>query len=213
MVTSRYPGVWKPPSAPHRWPSLEHPHRDASGVLKLNRLSRTAFTGMSSDPVNKNIRTSVLHTMITAARLDSLVETALIPEYTRGGRRAGNPAYQMVQEAIACARQRADRAAQPPTRCAGGCGARLSRPDRQPRARADVLSTCWPPPTTQPRAVRPQGPRPPAHQDLDQRASQPRPEHGGRQLHESLSYAATRPRLAPGPREIRLGSITCSDSW
>jgi group II intron reverse transcriptase/maturase len=44
-------------------------------------------------------------------RLDSFVETVLIPEYTRGARRADNPAYRKVSGAIAYARKRGDRAA------------------------------------------------------------------------------------------------------
>jgi group II intron reverse transcriptase/maturase len=44
-------------------------------------------------------------------RLDEFVETVLIPEYTRGGRRARNPAYRRVTEGIARARGRGDRAA------------------------------------------------------------------------------------------------------
>jgi group II intron reverse transcriptase/maturase len=43
-------------------------------------------------------------------RLDSFVETVLIPEYTRGARRADNPAYRKVSGAIAYARKRGDRA-------------------------------------------------------------------------------------------------------
>ena len=43
-------------------------------------------------------------------RLDTFVETVLIPQYTRGGRRARNPAYRAVQSAIARARHRGDRA-------------------------------------------------------------------------------------------------------
>jgi group II intron reverse transcriptase/maturase len=42
-------------------------------------------------------------------RLDSFVETTLIPEYTRGARRADNPAYRKVSGAIAYARKRGDR--------------------------------------------------------------------------------------------------------
>jgi group II intron reverse transcriptase/maturase len=42
-------------------------------------------------------------------RLDMFVQTVLLPDYTRGGRRAHNPAYRRVQEAIARARQRGDR--------------------------------------------------------------------------------------------------------
>jgi group II intron reverse transcriptase/maturase len=44
-------------------------------------------------------------------RLDSFVEKVLIPQYTRGVRRAHNHAYQRVQYAIAQARKRGDRAA------------------------------------------------------------------------------------------------------
>jgi len=44
-------------------------------------------------------------------RLDKFVETALIPEYTRGAGRAVNPAYARVISAIKRARKRGDRAA------------------------------------------------------------------------------------------------------
>ena len=44
-------------------------------------------------------------------RLDTFVETVLIPEYTRGKRRAPNPAYTRKTGAIRRARERADRAA------------------------------------------------------------------------------------------------------
>jgi Type II intron maturase len=43
-------------------------------------------------------------------RLDSFVETVLIPEYTRGQRRARNPAYLQVTNALARARWHGDRA-------------------------------------------------------------------------------------------------------
>ena len=42
-------------------------------------------------------------------RLDTFVETVLIPEYTRGKRRARNPAYLEVAAALARARRRGDR--------------------------------------------------------------------------------------------------------
>jgi hypothetical protein len=42
-------------------------------------------------------------------KLDNFVETVLIPEYTRGGRRARNPAYLEVAAALARARRRGDR--------------------------------------------------------------------------------------------------------
>ncbi len=42
-------------------------------------------------------------------RLDTFVETVLIPEYTRGGPRAFNPEYKRVQQQIVRARRRGDR--------------------------------------------------------------------------------------------------------
>lgn len=57
--------------------------------------------GGCASPVLSNI---YLH------RLDAFVETVLIPEYTRGGRRARNPAYLEVANALARARRRGDRA-------------------------------------------------------------------------------------------------------
>jgi group II intron reverse transcriptase/maturase len=42
-------------------------------------------------------------------RLDRFVETVLIPEYSRGRRRARNPAYRKVEQEIARARRRGDR--------------------------------------------------------------------------------------------------------
>ena len=56
--------------------------------------------GGCASPVLSNI---YLH------RLDEFVETVLIPEYTRGGRRARNPAYLEVAAALARARRRGDR--------------------------------------------------------------------------------------------------------
>jgi len=44
-------------------------------------------------------------------RLDKFVETALIPQYTRGGRRAYNPAYRRITDRIGSARKRGDRTA------------------------------------------------------------------------------------------------------
>ncbi|AII10959.1 reverse transcriptase/maturase family protein [Rhodococcus opacus] len=43
-------------------------------------------------------------------KLDEFVETVLIPEYTRGARRARNPAYLELQNRLAKARRRGDRA-------------------------------------------------------------------------------------------------------
>jgi group II intron reverse transcriptase/maturase len=43
-------------------------------------------------------------------KLDEFVEMVLIPEYTRGGRRARNPAYLNLQNQLAKARRRGDRA-------------------------------------------------------------------------------------------------------
>jgi group II intron reverse transcriptase/maturase len=44
-------------------------------------------------------------------RLDTFVETVLIPEYTRGARRRNNPVYSKFRREIANARQRGDRSA------------------------------------------------------------------------------------------------------
>jgi group II intron reverse transcriptase/maturase len=57
--------------------------------------------GGCASPVLSNI---YLH------RLDTFVETVLIPEYTRGGRRARNPAYLKEAAALARARRAGDRA-------------------------------------------------------------------------------------------------------
>jgi group II intron reverse transcriptase/maturase len=57
--------------------------------------------GGCASPVLSNI---YLH------RLDRFVETVLMPEYTRGTRRARNPAYLEVANALARARRRGDRA-------------------------------------------------------------------------------------------------------
>jgi retron-type reverse transcriptase len=43
-------------------------------------------------------------------KLDVFVETALIPEYTRGKLRARNPTYRKVEQALAVSRRRGDRA-------------------------------------------------------------------------------------------------------
>jgi group II intron reverse transcriptase/maturase len=42
-------------------------------------------------------------------KLDAFVETVLIPQYTRGARRAASPAYRRIENAIARARKRGDR--------------------------------------------------------------------------------------------------------
>lgn len=57
--------------------------------------------GGNASPVLSNI---YLH------KLDSFVETVLIPEYTRGRLRARNPAYRKVEQAIVRAKRRGDRA-------------------------------------------------------------------------------------------------------
>ncbi len=42
-------------------------------------------------------------------RLDSFIETVLVPEYTRGERRKANPAYDRVKDVARRARSRGDR--------------------------------------------------------------------------------------------------------
>jgi len=44
-------------------------------------------------------------------KLDTFVETVLLPKYNRGKRRAKNPAYQTMENAIARAKRRGDRQA------------------------------------------------------------------------------------------------------
>jgi retron-type reverse transcriptase len=44
-------------------------------------------------------------------KLDTFVETVLLPKYNRGKRRAKNPAYQTIENAIARAKRRGDRQA------------------------------------------------------------------------------------------------------
>jgi group II intron reverse transcriptase/maturase len=66
----------------------------------FNSTPSGAPQGGCASPVLSNI---YLH------RLDEFVETVLIPEYTRGARRARNPAYLEVANALARARRRGDR--------------------------------------------------------------------------------------------------------
>jgi retron-type reverse transcriptase len=48
---------------------------------------------------------------ISLDKLDTFVQTVLLPKYTRGKRRAKNPAYQTIENAIARAKRRGDRQA------------------------------------------------------------------------------------------------------
>jgi retron-type reverse transcriptase len=68
---------------------------------KWNATFSGAPQGGVASPILSNI---YLH------RLDQFVETVLIPEYTRGQRRARNPAYLEVANELAKARRRGDRA-------------------------------------------------------------------------------------------------------
>ncbi|WP_432838805.1 hypothetical protein [Dactylosporangium sp. CA-092794] len=69
--------------------------------VQLNITQRCSLGGVAS-PVLSNIYLD---------RLDKFVETVLIPEYTRGARRARNTAYCEVENAVARARRRGDRSA------------------------------------------------------------------------------------------------------
>ncbi|MGV9649879.1 reverse transcriptase domain-containing protein [Streptomyces sp. NPDC003554] len=76
----------------------------AAGYLEDWRWGATlsgAPQGGVASPILSNI---YLH------KLDEFVETVLIPEYTRGDRRARNPAYLELQNLLAKARRRGDRA-------------------------------------------------------------------------------------------------------
>jgi hypothetical protein len=80
--------------------------RDAPGSLKPSITQRdielevAQCVGGVASPILSNI---YLH------RLDTFVETVLIPEYTRGKRRAFNPAYRRAQYRVRQARQHGDR--------------------------------------------------------------------------------------------------------
>ena len=76
-------------------PPLTRPNRAALRITQ-----RCSLGGVLS-PILSNI---YLH------RLDSFVETVLLPEYTRSARRRRNPAYNRVQGALARARTRGDHA-------------------------------------------------------------------------------------------------------
>ena len=69
-----------------RWTGFRHPQAPQGGV---------------ASPILSSI---YLH------KLDQFVETVLVPEYTRGDRRARNPAYLRLQTRLATARRRGDRA-------------------------------------------------------------------------------------------------------
>src|SRR5262245_60552339 len=70
-------------------------------------------TGLSTPhcPVyRKAVWLSPILSNIYLHKLDTFVETILIPEYTRGKNRARNPAYEKIQSAYTYARRRGKRA-------------------------------------------------------------------------------------------------------
>lgn len=107
----------------------------------FDRLDHRVMLGMLGEKIHDNRFLRLLHNMLRAGylqdwvwnatlsgapqggvvspilsniylhRLDTFVETVLVPEYTRGGRRVRNPAYRKVQSALARAQRRGDRAA------------------------------------------------------------------------------------------------------
>ncbi len=79
-------------------------------MLRAGYLEDWVWNATPSGAPQGGVVSSILSN-IYLDRLDKFVETTLVPECTRGGRRARNPAYCQVENAIARARRRGDRAA------------------------------------------------------------------------------------------------------
>jgi group II intron reverse transcriptase/maturase len=79
-----------------------------SGLLTAGYLEDWVWEATLSGVPQGGVASPVLSN-IYLHRLDVFVETVLIPEYTRGGRRARYPAYREVEHAIAPARRKGDR--------------------------------------------------------------------------------------------------------
>ncbi len=76
--------------------------------LRLNGLEDWKWGATLSGAPQGGVASPILSS-IYLHKLDQFVETVLIPEYTRGGRRARNPAYLDLQNQLAKARRRGDR--------------------------------------------------------------------------------------------------------
>ena len=84
--------------------------RLVEGMLKAGYLEDWRWHATLSGCPQGGVASPVISN-IYLDRLDTFVETQLLPEYNRGERRAPNPAYEQVTAAIRRARKRGDRAA------------------------------------------------------------------------------------------------------
>ena len=92
----------------------EHIHdnrflRLIKGMLRAGYLEDWVWNATLSGAPQGGVVSPVLSN-IYLDRLDKFAETVLIPEYTRGSRRVANPAGRKVDNAMAAARERGDRA-------------------------------------------------------------------------------------------------------
>ena len=92
----------------------EHIHdnrflRLIKGMLRAGYLEDWVWNATLSGAPQGGVVSPVLSN-IYLDRLDKFAETVLIPEYTRGSRRVANPAGRKVDNAMATARERGDRA-------------------------------------------------------------------------------------------------------
>jgi hypothetical protein len=79
------------------------------GMLRAGYLEDWIWNATLSGAPQGGVVSPVLSN-IYLDRLDNFVETVLIPEYTRGSRRVANPAGRKMDNAMAAARERGDRA-------------------------------------------------------------------------------------------------------
>ena len=79
------------------------------GMLRAGYLEDWVWNATLSGAPQGGVVSPVLSN-IYLDRLDNFVETVLIPEYTRGSRRVANPAGRKMDNAMAAARERGDRA-------------------------------------------------------------------------------------------------------
>ena len=79
------------------------------GMLRAGYLEDWVWNATLSGAPQGGVVSPVLSN-IYLDRLDNFVETVLIPEYTRGSRRVANPAGRKMENAMAAARERGDRA-------------------------------------------------------------------------------------------------------